>query len=87
MKRFSARSWLIAAACGVGLTFSNGCQTWFPETGQTLPSPDYLHHVPDFIPPSPSFPLAKEQFSLEQAAAQPSAMPRGLLPQGGQPQP
>ena len=26
---------------------------WVPETGQTLPSPNYLDHPPQYIPPYP----------------------------------
>jgi hypothetical protein len=85
MNKLGARPWLLAVAFALGLTLTSGCQTYFIETGQTLPSPEYLRHPPTFIPPTPAFPLAKEQSSLEQAAAQPTAMPRVLLPQGGVP--
>lgn len=46
-----------------------GCQTWVPEAGLTLPSPHYLEHPPQYIPPSPEFPLTREQANLEAAAA------------------
>jgi hypothetical protein len=85
MNRLGARSWLLALAFALGLTLSSGCQTYFPETGQTLPTGQYLRHPPQFFPPTPPFPLAKEQSSLDQAVAQPTAMPRVLLPQGGVP--
>jgi hypothetical protein len=87
------RSWWLAALCGAALAGTSGCQTYFVETGQTLPTGRYLQHPPQYIPPSPPFPLPNEQASLEQAVAQPTALPRGLLPQGGaapapqQPQP
>ena len=55
---------------GFGLmSMVTGCQTWHFETGMTLPSPHYLEHPPQFIQPSPPFPLPKELFSLEKATA------------------
>ena len=39
----------------------SGCQTQIPGTQQTLPSPHYLEHPPQYIPPSPAFPLAREE--------------------------
>lgn len=53
----------------LGLLFSAGCQTWVPEAGVTLPSGHYLQHPPQYIPPSPAFPLSRELTSLEEAAA------------------
>ncbi len=44
-----------------------GCQT--EVTGMTLPSPRYLQHAPQYIPPSPPFPLPRELASMEAAAA------------------
>jgi hypothetical protein len=52
------------------LAAASGCQTWVPEAAVTLPSPYYLDHPPQYIPPSPSFPLPKEMASLQQAIAQ-----------------
>ena len=49
---------------------ASGCQTWVPEAGLTLPSQDYLKHPPQYIPPSPPFPLTRELNSLEKAAQQ-----------------
>ncbi len=49
------------------LAMTTGCQTWVPEAGLTLPSPRYLEHPPQFIPPSPEFPLNKETESLNKA--------------------
>jgi hypothetical protein len=64
---------------GLGLAASGGCQTWVPEAGLTMPSPSYLKHQPQYIPPSPPFPLSKELSSLEEAAAQqPVAAPAPL---------
>jgi hypothetical protein len=60
--------------CGAGLALVlglvSGCQTWVPEAGLTLPSPDYLKHPPQYIPPSPPFPLSRELATLEKAAQQ-----------------
>jgi hypothetical protein len=46
-----------------------GCQT--NMAGMTLPSPRYLEHPPQYIPPSPPFPLPRELASQEAAAAAP----------------
>jgi hypothetical protein len=70
-----------AILVGLGLTGLSGCQTWVPEAGLTMPTPRYLQHQPQYIPPSPPFPLSKELASLEEAAAQqPAAAPRPLGP-------
>jgi hypothetical protein len=70
-----------ALLIGLGLAGLSGCQTWVPEAGLTLPSPSYLKHQPQYIPPSPQFPLPKELASLEEAAAQqPALAPRPLGP-------
>ena len=58
----------IALATSLGL--GSGCQTYFPETGQTLPSGRYLDHPPQYFPPTPPFPLSREQSNLEQATIQ-----------------
>ena len=57
----TTRRGLFLPAAGFGLLLSavTGCQTWVPGTGQTLPSPHYLEHAPQYIPPSPAFPLAR----------------------------
>lgn len=65
---------------GIGMLAAlAGCQTWHPETGMTLPSPEYLQHPPQFIPPSPVFPLTKELESLQKATAA-QAAGAGLVP-------
>jgi hypothetical protein len=51
------------------LTAGAGCQTWVPEAGLTLPTGHYLLHPPQYIPPSPPYPLPREEASLEAAAA------------------
>jgi hypothetical protein len=59
------------ACCLAGLGFAlltvTGCQTWV--AGMTLPSGHYLQHPPQYIPPSPPFPLPRELASQEAAAA------------------
>jgi hypothetical protein len=64
------RAWLVSASLGLALV--NGCQTWVPEAGLTLPSPRYLQHLPQYFPPSPSFPLPRELESLEAASLPPA---------------
>ena len=66
-------SWGLWLALGLG--FVSGCQTWVPESGQTLPSPEYLKHLPTYFPPSPPYPLPRELASLEEAAAQQAVNP------------
>jgi hypothetical protein len=71
----------LAAGLGLLLAAAGGCQTWVPETGQTLPSGWYLQHPPQYIPPSPRFPLPRELAHLEDAAAQPGPVaPRPFVP-------
>jgi hypothetical protein len=57
------------AGWGLALAGLAGCQTWVPTTGQTLPSPRYLQHPPQYLAPSPPFPLTRELASQERAAA------------------
>ncbi|MFO0877106.1 MAG: hypothetical protein U0840_07000 [Gemmataceae bacterium] len=77
--------WPGRVLAGLGLTLATiaGCQTWHPGTGQTLPSPRYLEHPPQYLPPSPPFPLARELASMERTAAavpEPGAPPAVPLP-------
>ena len=65
------------AGWGLALASLTGCQTWVPTTGQTLPSPRYLQHPPQYLAPSPAFPLSRELASQERAAA--------ALPENGAP--
>ena len=58
---------LMVGVAGLMLFATSGCQTWVPEAGLTLPSGDYLKHQPQYIPPSPSFPLSRELESIEEA--------------------
>lgn len=61
--------WIVAGLLGLAMGLSTGCQTWVPQTGQTLPSPNYLDHPPQYFPPSPDYPLPRELKSLTDAAA------------------
>jgi hypothetical protein len=72
--------WLGLLGIGV-LAAVAGCQTWHTEAGLTLPSGHYLEHPPQFIPPSPEFPLRKEMMTLEKATA--AAGGGGAVPPGG----
>ena len=72
--------WIAAGLLGLTMGMATGCQTWVPEAAMTLPSPNYLAHPPQYIPPSPSYPLPRELKSLTEAAA---AQQAGLRqPQG-----
>src|SRR5687768_7607534 len=68
MKNMHGRGGLLAGLA-LGLAFATGCQTQVPATGQTLPSPRYLEHPPQFFAPSPPFPLQRELASQERAWA------------------
>jgi hypothetical protein len=59
----TTRRWTRLPTAGFGLLLAAlvGCQTQIPGTQQTLPSPHYLEHPPQYIPPSPAFPLAREE--------------------------
>jgi hypothetical protein len=74
--------WRGLCGTGLGLAFLmlSGCQTWM--AGMTLPSPYYLIHPPQYIPPSPPFPLPRELSSQEAAWAAPvtGAAPAVPLP-------
>jgi hypothetical protein len=58
-------------ALGLAVFGLAGCQTYVPGTGQTLPSPRYLEHPPQYIPPSPFFPLSRELATMEAQAGAP----------------
>ena len=79
-----------ALVLGLGSAANSGCQTYFTETGQTLPSGHYLRHPPQYIPPTPPFPLPREAADLEQAVYAPGQqvqrLPGAHHPAGG-PQP
>ena len=53
---------LLGFAAGIGLAAGSGCQTYF--AGQTLPSPRYLDHYPQYFQQDPAFPLQKELNSM-----------------------
>jgi hypothetical protein len=67
MKRNGNRRGSVLAGLGLALLALSGCQTW--QAGMTLPSGRYLEHPPQYIPPSPPFPLPRELASQEAAAA------------------
>lgn len=72
----------IGTVLGLGLLLATlvGCQTWVPEAGLTLPSGRYLEHPPQYIPPSPPFPLPRELASQEAAAAAINQGPGAVAP-------
>jgi hypothetical protein len=74
------RRWPCLAVSGVGLalTLMAGCQTWVPAVGMTLPSGRYLQHPPQYIPPSPPFPLSRELAYQERVSAQAGGLSAAL---------
>ncbi len=64
----------MVAASILVLAGINGCQTYVWEAGLTLPSGHYLRHPPQYIPPSPQYPLPRETADLEEALAQQPAL-------------
>jgi hypothetical protein len=84
MKR-NLRNWGVAGVLAAATL--SGCQTWVPVAGLTLPSPHYLKHHPQYIPPSGPFPLPRELASMEaqSAAAGPVAPGQQPLGAGGAP--
>lgn len=90
MKTMRRRAGLRSTGLGLALLALGGCQTWM--AGMTLPSGKYLMHPPQYIPPSPPFPLSRELASQEAAAAAAMAPPGGVqlppaLPPAGPPAP
>ncbi len=87
----TTRRWQFLCTLGFGLALATvtGCQTWVTEAGVTLPSGHYIDHPPQYIPPSPAFPLSRELASMEAAGAAgaPGAQPAPLPPPGGGPIP
>ncbi len=69
MKMIPTRHWLCSAGLGLALLTATGCQTWVVPAGLTLPSPHYLEHPPQYIPPDPEFPLTNELMHMEEDAA------------------
>lgn len=68
----SKRRWqcLCLGAAGLALAVLSGCQA--NVAGMTLPSGWYLQHPPQYIPPSPPFPLSRELSRQEEVAAAPA---------------
>jgi hypothetical protein len=87
----SSRRWQVLFAGGFGwaLTALTGCQTWVPEICQTLPSPHYMDHLPQYTPPSPTYPLPNELEGITRANARAAQFapvggpPPGFAPGGG----
>jgi hypothetical protein len=79
----TVRRWQCGCLAGLGLALATitGCQT--NVAGMTLPTGHYLQHPPQYISPSPPFPLTRELASQEAqgAAANGAALPAvGALP-------
>jgi hypothetical protein len=58
---------IFLAGWGLAALAPTGCQTW--TGGMTLPSARYLQHPPQYIPPSPPYPLSRELAGQEATAA------------------
>lgn len=63
------RGWRVLGSAGTGLVLAalSGCQTWVG--GTTLPSGHYLMHPPQYIEPSPPYPLTRELATMEAQTA------------------
>jgi hypothetical protein len=72
---YRIRRWPGCCLAGLSLALLalSGCQTWM--AGMTLPTGHYLQHPPQYIPPSPPFPLSRELAGQEATAA--TAIPGG----------
>lgn len=78
MKKLRRWPCLTCLSLGLALVVSSGCQTWVPSVGMTLPSGHYLQHSPQYIPPTPAYPLSRELATMEaQEAAAGGALPAG----------
>jgi hypothetical protein len=60
--------WRSGTVLGLGLLLAGltGCQTWTYSSGMTLPTGHYLQHRPQYIPPSPDYPLERELAYMQQ---------------------
>jgi hypothetical protein len=75
------RGWLgCLAGLGLLLTTVQGCQTWVPSAGLTLPTASYLNHLPQYTPDSPFFPLPHELQSMQNIEALPAPVGAEVLP-------
>jgi hypothetical protein len=77
---------LMGLVAGVGLAAGGGCQTYF--AGQTLPSPRYMDHYPQYFQQDPAFPLQKELNSMlddGSARGPAAAAPAAVLPAAAAP--
>ncbi len=89
MRKQYRTSLLAVAGLATVLGASAGCQTQM--AGMTLPSPYYLQHQPQYIPPDPPFPLIKELAAQEEQAGllkpKEASAPVGPIPGGAGPVP
>ena len=69
MKKRLGPAGRLLAGLAVTAAVLTGCQTQTTGTGMTLPSPRYLNYPPQYIPPSPPFPLPRELAGQEATAA------------------
>jgi hypothetical protein len=86
MKTKHGRRLVSVLGLGLALAGLTGCQTWTYSSGMTLPSPRYLQHRPQYIPPSPDFPLERELAYMQQQQPAPGAapgIPPPVVPGGG----
>ena len=84
------RGWRLMGSLGLGMALATvtGCQTW--TGGMTLPSGHYLDHPPQYITPSPTFPLQRELATQEaqtagegEALGGPAVLPAPVAPPPG----
>jgi hypothetical protein len=66
MKNLHGSRSVIVLGLGLLLAGLTGCQTWTYSSGMTLPSGHYLQHMPQYIPPSPDYPLERELAYMQQ---------------------
>jgi hypothetical protein len=67
----TSRGWIALCLAGTSMALGalSGCQTHV--AGMTLPSGWYLQHPPQYIPPTPPFPLSREAARMEDINAAP----------------
>ena len=66
MKSNNSKGWTHAMMCGIVLAAAvtaTGCQV--SVSGQTLPSPYYMHDDVQYFPPGPEFKLTEEAAMLK----------------------
>lgn len=79
--------WYVVGGFGLGMLLGmlGGCQTWIG--GTTLPSGHYLEHPPQYIPPSPAYPLTRELATMEAQGAPGGPAPAPIPPPAPPPVP